>query len=201
MRLKPVELALVLALFVTFIFGGAINAEAAELSDKLIRLHVVAASDSPEDQALKLRVRDVVLGVIEAPLSGAASRRAASELLSANLGLIAGAAEKRIAEEGRSYSVSVSLEREWFPTTDYDDFSLPAGEYLSLRVVIGKGEGHNWWCVVFPRICFGGIVNAAGEKAVTDGDAELVTRSTGAAKVKFRAMELLGELKRFIASL
>ena len=120
------------------------------ISADLVRLHVLAVSDDAYEQALKLRVRDAVLEKTQALLDGAEAPR---ETLEANLDEIAQTAEDCLRSLGAETPVTVRLGKELFPTRTYETFALPAGVYESLRVRIGAGEGHNWWCVVFPSIC------------------------------------------------
>lgn len=144
---KKVILALALALAATAIAATALLREQQALSEKLIRLHVVANSDSEADQAIKLQVRDAVLAVTEPLMEGAEDPYAA---LSDALPEIESAAVNCLAALGVADPVTVTLGQEAYPTRVYESFSLPAGQYTSLRVTIGAGEGHNWWCVVFP---------------------------------------------------
>ena len=171
----------------------------ADLAEKLIRLHVVANSDSEADQALKLRVRDAVLAVTEPLMAKAADPKAA---LAENLPAIQSAAETCLRENGASDSVRVTLGREEFPTRIYDSFSLPAGIYTALRVTIGAGEGHNWWCVVFPSICFrataADLESAAVSAGFTDQEVKLITEANEAYVLKFKTLELLQKLQAWL---
>ena len=141
-----------------------------QLAEKLVRLHVVANSDSPSDQAIKLRVRDAVLAAAE-PVLGSADDP--EQALAAELPALECAAAEMLRALGREESVSVTLQNERFPTRDYETFSLPAGVYRTLRVTIGAGEGHNWWCVVFPTLCTAASLDefesAAASGGFTDG--------------------------------
>ena len=147
------ELAALLALSISLCAGAWAEARQSSISSQLIRLHVIAASDETQEQEIKLRVRDAVLEYLAPRLDGAADAEAARELIAANTDGIAKAAES--AAEGRT--VRVTLGRERYPTRRYDGFALPAGEYESLRVILGEGEGHNWWCVAFPPLCTGAV--------------------------------------------
>ena len=159
MKLKRWEIALIFACIAVFVCGFSVQREAVELSDKLVRLHVVANSDSEADQALKLRVRDAVLDFLRPRLEGVEDAETAREIIADSLPAIESAAREIIDGEEAPYAVAATLCREDFPTTEYDNFSLPAGEYLSLRVKIGAAAGHNWWCVVFPPICDAGVID------------------------------------------
>lgn len=152
-RLKLAEILLLLVLAV-FLASGALALQTGqELSDQVVRLHVLANSDSQEDQALKLRVRDRILACAEPLLAGAAGRQEAEVLLRGRISELEQAAAAEIRACGYDYDVTIRLEDTVFPTREYEGFTLPAGKYLALRAVIGTGEGQNWWCVVFPPLC------------------------------------------------
>lgn len=152
-RLKLIEIALLLFLAAFLVSGAAALQTGQELSDKVVRLHVLANSDSEEDQALKLKVRDRLLAYTEPVLAGAADRREAETLLRERLPELERVAAREIRACGYDYGVTVELEDTLFPTREYEGFTLPAGKYLALRTIIGAGEGRNWWCVVFPPLC------------------------------------------------
>ena len=125
----------------------------AEIYDTVLRLHVLANSDSEEDQSLKLSVRDAILAVGNGLLDGCESREEAARILQKNLPLLEKAAQEAIAEAGFSYPVRFALGEEAYPTRTYGSICFPEGDYLSLRVIIGEGEGQNWWCVLYPPLC------------------------------------------------
>lgn len=141
MKLKIWEMSLITALVVTMLLCCVAQNSQNELADRLVRLHVVANSDTDEDQALKLKVRDAVLAEVEEVIDGAENRNDAAAAITANMDRIADAACAAVAADGKTYAVRASLAREFFPTREYDTFSLPAGNYTSLRVTIGSGEG------------------------------------------------------------
>ncbi|MGI9859921.1 stage II sporulation protein R [Moorella naiadis] len=128
-------------------------------SHNLIRLHVIANSDTPGDQELKRHVRDAVLARVGENLARAGDITTARQLVSTNLAAITAAAEDQIQREGRSYPVQAEFGDFDFPTRAYGNTVLPAGEYEAVRVVIGSGQGQNWWCVLFPPLC---LVDIAG---------------------------------------
>ncbi|MBR5452616.1 MAG: stage II sporulation protein R [Clostridia bacterium] len=143
-----------------------------DLYDKVIRLHVLANSDSTEDQSLKLKVRDEVLRVMGDKLSSDMNIDDAKMIITGELDELRAAAEEKIRELGYSYSVNVSVGEEKYPEREYDEITLPGGKYTSLRVEIGAAEGQNWWCVVFPPLCLG----AAGEKNSTSSNEEALIK-------------------------
>lgn len=126
--------------------------------ETFLRLHIRANSDSEEDQALKLEVRDALLTVTTTLLDGVKDRDSAEEIINDNLGLLTQTAQNVIAEEGYEYDVNIYIDNEFFDYREYDGFYLPEGYYDALIVEIGSGEGHNWWCVVFPAVCTSGAV-------------------------------------------
>lgn len=190
-KLRRWESALLIGLACAMLWASALGAEQDALADKVVRLHVVANSDSEADQTLKLQVRDAILADAASELAGL-SREEALEQLTQDLPHLGEIAAQTVGEQGYDYPVTVSLKEERFPTKRYDDFALPAGEYMALRVQIGSGEGHNWWCVVFPPLCMGSVEEAA---ELDDRDRALITGETEGYVVKFRAMELWEEFK------
>lgn len=194
--LRKWEIALLLALCFTLLTGTWAGAASSRVSEGLVRLHVIAASDDATEQAIKLDVRDAVLSYLEPKLASAADIAGAEALIEANLGGIAAAAES--AAQGRE--VNVTLGEEYYPTREYDTFSLPAGRYQSLRVTLGEGAGHNWWCVVFPPLC---LTAAESEAAFEELDGEtraIISSDGGGVQFKFRLLELWGELMEFLGA-
>ena len=166
------------------------SAQCAALEENIVRLHVIANSNDEADQAVKLRVRDAVLEYLAPRLDGATDAEAARELIAANTDGIANAAKS--AAEGRT--VRVTLGRERYPTRRYDGFALPAGEYESLRVILGEGEGHNWWCVAFPPLCTGAVTEDELRAAMETEDYGIISEQDGYL-LKFRIIELWESLK------
>lgn len=124
------------------------------LADNLIRLHVVANSDTANDQALKIKVRDAVINYMKDKLKDSRDIEETKNIINRNLEAVEKIAEEEIAKNGRAYPVNVTLGAYPFPTKNYGDVTLPAGYYEALKVVIGEGKGANWWCVLFPPLCF-----------------------------------------------
>ena len=193
------EWALLIAILISFAWGTWADRTQQQLSDKVLRLHVLANSDSEADQALKLKVRDSVLETASAILADCPDRETAEQRLSAALLEIEDAARARIAAEGGEQTVTAELRPTVFPTREYEDFTLPAGEYLALRVVLGEGEGHNWWCVVFPPLCAettSSLSQTAMAAGLTEEEVALITESDGY-QLKFKAVELWEKLMAY----
>ena len=169
-----------------------------QLSEKVVRLHVLANSDSEEDQALKLTVRDAVLEEAERLLKRTENRGEAEGLLRGQLLELEQLANETVRNAGYEYPVTVKLEEVEFPTRTYEGFSLPAGEYLALRVLIGEAAGRNWWCVVFPPLCtvaaaeFPEIAENAG---FSDAEIALITEETAGYVVKFKLLEWIQQCR------
>ena len=198
MKLKYWELSLIVAIIVTlFVTTGAAKSQKV-LSDKLVRLHVVANSDTEADQALKLKVRDAVLSTLEEPLRGITDAKTAQSVITDNFDTIESAATDIIQAAGYDYGVTVCLGIEDFPTREYDTFSLPAGQYNALRVVIGDGVGKNWWCVVFPPLCTELAETAEAVALLDEEEIKLITEQEGYV-VRFKCIELLAAVKEWFS--
>ena len=127
-----------------------------KIYESVVRLHVLANSDSEEDQALKLKVRDAVLSYVSPRVIDSTSREEAIRILQGELDEIELVADRIVQEQGYNYSAEVTLTVEEYPTRNYEAMSFPSGEYVSLRVMLGEAEGQNWWCVLFPPLCLSG---------------------------------------------
>ena len=147
-----------------------------EISDDVFRLHILANSDCASDQALKLRVRDRVLAYTEDWFRQAHSKQEAQSLLRDRLQEIADVAARAVRDNGYSYGVKAELTNMYFSTRRYDDYTLPAGKYDALRLTLGKGEGHNWWCVMFPSLCLTDLSDRdeTAKEALSDGAYDVV---------------------------
>ena len=170
---------LILAIIVmglTVILGALPIHGESEIYDSVVRLHVLANSDTEEDQALKLSVRDEILLEMSGELDGCESRDEAIAVIEGLIPRIQKIARDKVVLEGYDYDVAVTLGLEEYPTRQYESCAFPAGEYLSLQVIIGSGEGQNWWCCLFPPLCLSG----AGERArATNEDAFIAVGLTG----------------------
>ena len=198
-KLRFWEIALLFALAAALMWGSWSLQQQDRLERKMIRLHVIANSDSEADQALKLQVRDRVLTLATDILRRADSREQAERDIEAALPDLQAAAADEIAAQGYSCGVTARLERAEFPEKDYDGFSLPAGEYLALRVVIGEGQGRNWWCVVFPPLCIDAAARERALDSMAQDDRALITEAEGY-ELRFRIVELWGEIMQRLAS-
>lgn len=186
MKLRRLEVCILIFLSLLFTYSAFISVKQDNISNGLLRLHVLANSNTAHDQQIKLLVRDAVLEFCEPILKDADNREEVYQIVNENMQTLANIAQKTLWDLGENRSVSVSLKQEYYPTRDYTDFSLPAGEYLGLRVIIGEGEGKNWWCVVFPPLC--------NELAVSDKTDYLPKKTT----IRFKTAEIIGEIRNYI---
>ena len=154
MFIKSTCIAFVLAVIYSMI---PFQAECSQISDEVFRLHILANSDLDEDQNLKLKVRDRVLEYTEDLFKKAQSKEEAESLISDNIQSIADTAYDEVLRNGYDYTVSAEITNMYFTTRYYENYTLPSGMYDALRITIGKGEGHNWWCVMYPSICISSV--------------------------------------------
>lgn len=171
------------------------------IAEKVLRFHVLANSDSAEDQELKLAVRDAVGSKMQETLRGAGSRSDCERIIEKNMGDIVATAEEVIADYGYDYGVKASLSDTDFPVKTYGDYTFPSGRYEALSVVIGEGQGHNWWCVMYPNMCFSGSVYEVVEeeaeeslRAVLSEDEYEKVFSSGDYEVRFKYLKFLNGL-------
>ena len=198
-KLKVVEVALLIGMALFLVSGTIALRTQDDLADKVVRLHVLANSDSEEDQALKLRVRDAVLARATELLEQSADRGEAETLLRGNLLELERIAAEEIQACGYNYPVTAQLTAAEFPTKEYDGFTLPAGEYLALRVLIGEAKGQNWWCVVFPPLCTAASADVPASALAAGFSQEeigLITEENEGYILKFKAVDFWEELKR-----
>jgi stage II sporulation protein R len=201
-RFKTWELALCIGLVAALLTSAASAYAGTGLSEKLIRLHVVAASDSEADQTLKLAVRDETLTALSAPLSGVTGVSEAERVVSENIPALEEHLRSFLQEQGISQTVAVELKREPFPTRAYATFALPAGPYTALRVTLDGGGGENWWCVVFPPLCASAAMkrlpDEAGQAAgLTESDVRLIAQTDDGYTVRFKLAEWLGGVRNW----
>ena len=169
-----------------------------DIYDTVVRLHVLANSDTEEDQALKLKVQDGVLEAAASYIGGCATQAEAVEALTAHLTDLEAAALSVVQSEGYDYPVTVLLGEEDYPTRTYESCAFPAGTYVSLRVLIGEGEGQNWWCCLFPPLCLSAATakedneDAFLQVGLTKEQYGIITETENTQyKVRFKILEVL----------
>lgn len=178
------------------VWGASLLSDRKALNENLIRFHVVAHSDSEQDQMVKLRVRNAVLESIQADLQQVADITEARDYLLENLPKIQSVTDKTLRSLGVDTTAVVSLTKEAFDTREYDTFRLPAGVYEALRITIGEGEGRNWWCVTFPTLCLPATSDGFREMSVGAGFSQSLTDSlSGDMEIHFFLLDALGRLE------
>ena len=185
-------------LAVGLVWCGTVIRDRNLLNENLIRLHVVAESDSEEDQQIKLKVRDAVTAYLQSAMEDIPDVRQALTYLQEHLPELEAEANRVLQECGTQVRATVSLAQEAFDTRVYDTFTLPAGIYESLRITIGEGQGKNWWCVVFPTLCVPataeGFQQTARENGMEDALTCALTGEEGY-EVRFYLLDVLGKLE------
>jgi len=177
------------------LWGFIPTAEECEIYNSTLRLHVIANSDSEKDQEIKLKVRDAILDHISE--YKVTSKEEAVATVISNADKIESIARDTLADNGIYQNVHIQIGEEEYPLRHYEDFSLPAGVYTSVRVIIGEGKGQNWWCVLFPPMCTSYATDIDEDKYISVGlsgdQYDLITGSGGEYKVKFKLLEIAAE--------
>ena len=192
--MKKLLAACVLFLVICVVF---VSFSASDFRDGFVRLHILAESDSEMDQRIKLALRDDILREYSEKLSHFSSSKEAQDEINELKTEIEEFCNSRLKEKGVDYTCSVMLENEYYPNRVYEDVSLPAGNYMSLKIVLGTGGGQNWWCVLFPPLC---LDAAKGEEAyiaagLSKDDYQLIKNDrTSQYQLKFKIFEVLGKL-------
>lgn len=174
------------------------TASAEAVKREVVRLHILANSDSQADQEIKLKVRDALLETNASILSDSVTTENAKEHFENSKDILLQTAEKALKENGFDYNVKITLQKEYFNTRAYDDLTFPAGQYTALKVVLGEGKGKNWWCVMFPPLCVPAADGIEANKNTTDylsGNEEKILNSGDKYIVKFKLLELYEELR------
>ena len=185
-----------------------ISTASEDYKNKLIRFHVIANSDSDEDQNLKLKVRDAVIDYLQPKLELSSSIEESETIIKSEYKELENISKNIVLENGYKYDISVGIDYSTFPTKQYSNVVLPAGEYKSLRIIIGEGKGKNWWCVMFPPLCFvdeqSSIIDTETDKKLreilTEEEYELIAQNNkkqvNKVEVKFKIVEILQNIMK-----
>jgi stage II sporulation protein R len=192
---KSLCLALVLTVLVSL---TGFTAECENIPSHVLRLHILANSDSGADQALKLKVRDRILQESAGMLDGVKNREDAEKVVSQNLDAIQEIAQQEVYRQGYRYPVKVELTNMYFTTRQYDNVTLPAGMYDALRITIGSGNGHNWWCVIFPALCLPAAEAPSKISDVLDQNKTEMVCGENQYVVKFKVVELYEQFRSWM---
>lgn len=200
-RFKKIEISVAIALVISVIVsvsGFAVGCR--DIRSSAVRLHILANSDSEADQAVKLLVRDALLECGSELFDGSTDTFLVEKRLENEKEKLISVAEKVLRENGFDYGADIILVNEYFSTREYEGFTMPAGRYLALRVILGKGEGHNWWCVMFPPLCL--------PAASQDVDLEVYFGSNGASiaqskpkyEIRFKIVDIIESIKEKLSN-
>lgn len=196
MKLKAIDIAVFVTLLICI--GATVSFEKSceGIREDILRLHVIANSDSAKDQQLKLKVRDAIINSSEASLEGCEDIISAKNKVTSALSYFESIARQCVYSQGYDYEVSLCLEKSYFPTRVYENITLPAGYYNALKVIIGKGEGKNWWCVMFPSLCLPGAYKREDKlkQVLNDKELDLVTANPSY-EVRFWLIEKYYDVK------
>lgn len=202
--MKKLILALAAGFIITAVIGVYAQTTQNEISNSLIRLHVVANSDSAEDQAVKLKVRDAIIEAMKDKLDGVSRPSQAEKIIQDNISYIEQLAANTLIKEGYHYGASAQMGNYSFPSKQYHNITLPAGNYNALRVTLGEGKGQNWWCVMFPPLCIiDTTIGKAGQDSLSlfkenmsQQSYDIITVSDESefpVQIKFKIVELFSE--------
>lgn len=184
----------VTVLILTMLCGFVPSHSDMELYDNVVRLHVVARSDSEHDQKIKLLVRNAVLSHMDSLVGTAESAEEAVDIISEHVGKISEAVNTALLSLGEDCTARVTLSRESYPTKDYGDIALPSGKYSSLRIIIGEGKGQNWWCMLYPAVCLSPsrASDVLKQTGFTPNQIKILTEDEKPVyKIKFKLLELM----------
>ena len=201
------SLSLLLSLYKLISAHSYANAVSNDLSTAVFRLHVIANSDSSEDQSLKLKVRDNLLEYMNSISSECKTKTEAIKLAEENIAIFKQIAQKTVMENGYNYPINISIGNFYFPTKFYGDISLPSGYYDALKVEIGEAKGKNWWCVMFPSLCFidinSGVVDDDAKENLKENlkseSYSVISSTSPELKFKFKIIEFFKQNELFTA--
>ena len=187
-------LGLISAIFLSL---ASFNASCEDLRENILRLHIIANSDSNEDQSLKLKIRDEILNRSEDLFENATDIETAIDIATDKTQEFCDIANEVIRENGYSYSVTAQIGDSYFETREYEDFTLPAGFYKSLIIKVGKAEGKNWWCVIFPEICLPAAAKGDLTDTVNQSSAK-IAKENERYVMRFKVVEIYESIKKLI---
>lgn len=197
---RKLEISLFCGLIISVLLSIiSFGASCGEIRQDVLRMHVIANSDSAEDQAVKLKVRDAVLEAGEDLFDGTLTAEGVEQVLDSDIERLQNAAQNVLTENGFDYGVRVEIGKDYFNTRTYDgEVTLPAGEYEAVRVILGEGQGQNWWCVMFPPMCLPAAEADTEISDVLTQNEEDVVKSNPKYEARFKIVELFENFYRKI---
>lgn len=187
-----IAVSLVLTIALSFFSFGV---QCGKIRDDVVRLHILANSDSDEDQTVKLLVRDALLQSGEKLFSGLVTKEDAARVIEEEKESLQRTADKVLKENGFDYTSYIYLSEEYFATREYENFTMPAGKYLAVRVILGEGSGHNWWCVMYPPLCIPAACEKTDIDAVLGKNGARLIESSPKYEMRFKVVELYEKLR------
>lgn len=204
MKIKIILKIVATALVMAFVFSVVSFAGACEdIESRVLRLHILANSDSESDQVLKLKVRDAILEISPEIFGNTSSKQEAIKRAKADLPKIIDEAERVIKAEGYNYNVRAEVVNDKFNTRVYENFTLPAGDYDAVRIIIGSGSGHNWWCVMFPALCLPSAEGNELQNELPDSEKCIVdnNENSNGYEIRFGVVEAVSSFSDWLCSL
>ncbi len=196
-RLKDLEKALLFGLIFTMVLSLAkFDASCEDLRSNILRFHIIANSDSPQDQDVKLKIRDEVLNESTDIFKDTDTLELAQDSAEENLDTFVKIANRVLSENGFDYTATANIGECFFNTREYDTFTLPAGYYNSLNIILGEGKGHNWWCVIYPAVCVGS--SGAKLESAVNKKSSRIAEHPQKYKIKFKSVEIYEKIKKKI---
>lgn len=195
-KIHIVEISIAFALvFSVIVSTVSFGAECKKIRQDVVRLHILANSDSNEDQNIKLKIRDALLDCGSEIFAGELNVENAVEVINAEKSVLKELINEILSENGFDYKAEIYVEKEFFTTRQYDSFTLPAGEYLALKIILGNGEGHNWWCVMFPPLCLPAVTQENDIKYYLGKNGAEIIQNSPKYEVKFKIVEIFETIK------
>lgn len=200
--MKRLELAMLIGMIIAVFSTGfcSFAEEYEDITDTVFRLHILANSDSPEDQELKLKIRDAILNECSYLFENCNNAEESAEIAEKNMKLIKETAERVVFENGKSYAIDCEIDEMFFDKRVYNSITMPAGEYTALRIKIGEAKGKNWWCVMFPPLCIPvatGVIEEYDD-VFTAEEIEMLNNPENY-ECKFYILELIDKLEKYLS--
>lgn len=198
---QMIEISVAIGLVISIVFSVVgFGAECSNIRNNVIRLHILANSDDEDDQRVKILVRDALLSCGSELFDGEMNIENAEERLAKEKDILVKKANEVLAVNGFGYKANIFLTKEYFSTREYENFTLPAGEYLALKVILGKGEGHNWWCVMFPPLCLPAATQKSNTEIILGENGADIISSPMKYEMRFKIIEIIEEIKNKLIS-
>lgn len=194
------KLGVICAIVYALASSAGLIADKVQLKNELIRMHIIANSDTPEDQAVKLQVKDAIVAYLQPVMETITDKEAAGRYIQENLQKLEEIANQTLEKLGENKRAKASLVEEEFGIRKYDTFTLPSGIYDALRIEIGEAEGQNWWCVAFPSLCLPATTDGFADTAASSGFSDTLVNTVSETKgyeIRFFFLDLLGRMENF----